>query len=176
MDTKQRLEILRQIITDYDLVNHIESNRKHYEKKLNLKSWQVGHDIALIDTLVNDEGLYPTNYELAQQRARQRLSLAPDPRRGGGGMRMDENTITLIDVEPEDGDWHEVFVVQGDTILERVGGNHRLWPRTYVEAVIRHDVKAFKEYTVPGGESGWEAWEAALGDGEQWVAPPDEEE
>lgn len=68
-------ELLRQIAHDYELSCHMENARSFYSLKLGLNQSQVGHDIALINSMADGEGLYPTNYMLARERARQRLGL-----------------------------------------------------------------------------------------------------
>ena len=76
MDISQRLEVLCQIIRDYELMEHIENNRRDYEKKIGSKSYDVGSDLALLDTIAHGAGLYPANYEMAMMRAVERLELA----------------------------------------------------------------------------------------------------
>jgi len=83
---------------------------------------------------------------------------------------MDENEITIVEVSTEDGDWYEVLVIQGDKIIERVEGNHSVWPRTYAEAIFRTGATAWQEYEVGGGEAGWDAWITQIADG-VWVEP-----
>ena len=73
MDINQRYEVLCQIIRDYGLRDIIDRNREEYERKLSLQGWQVGHDIALVDSLVFGESLGPVNFELSIERALERL-------------------------------------------------------------------------------------------------------
>jgi hypothetical protein len=82
MDIQQRYEVLCQIARDYGLLEHMEHNRTHYQRALGLDSMQVGHDLALVETLVHGEGLYPVNYVLAQRRAAERLGLLSESDEG----------------------------------------------------------------------------------------------
>lgn len=75
MTLEQKYKLLCQIAHDYGLSKHMEQNREYYQRILGLESWQVGHDIAIIDNLVDGEGLFPVNYELAILRAKERLEL-----------------------------------------------------------------------------------------------------
>lgn len=75
MDTEQRLEILCQIIRDYDLMSHIDNNREKYEKKPSIRSFDVGGDIGLLDQIAHGIALYPVQYSAVEFRARQRLGL-----------------------------------------------------------------------------------------------------
>ncbi len=75
MDIEQRLEVLCQIIRDYDLMGHIDNNRRDFEKSGKFKAYDIGSDLALLDTIAHGTGLYPVNYEMAMMRAHERLGL-----------------------------------------------------------------------------------------------------
>ena len=73
MNIEQKYELLCQIARDYGLAGHMDRNREQFAKELNLLPVQVGNDVAIVDALVNDEGLFPVNYVLAVRRASERL-------------------------------------------------------------------------------------------------------
>ncbi len=74
MDYAQRYEVLRQLCKEYGLFEHMEHNRSRFSQPDRAGDW-FGADLALVDQLVNDEALYPVEYEMATWRAGIRLGL-----------------------------------------------------------------------------------------------------
>jgi hypothetical protein len=68
MLAEQQLELLKQIIRDYELGDHIP-------KKDQNGVW----DAATIDALVYGESFYPVEYALVTRRMRQRLGIDKEP-------------------------------------------------------------------------------------------------
>jgi len=80
MNVEQRLEVLCQIMRDYDLVKHMWNHRHEFEGVVG-KGHEVGADLALVNAIVNGEGLFPVQYEMAHRRAASRLGLMPETER-----------------------------------------------------------------------------------------------
>jgi hypothetical protein len=68
---EQKYELLRQIFVDYGLYDYIDADRVCWP----FKSHEVGADLAILDDIVNGEGLYPVAYQAAVERIKYRLGI-----------------------------------------------------------------------------------------------------
>jgi len=75
MDIEQRYKILCQIALEYELLAHMDANREHYQKVLDIAPFELGGDLSLVDMMLNGESMCPATYENALWRARVRLGL-----------------------------------------------------------------------------------------------------
>jgi|LAHR01.1.fsa_nt_gb hypothetical protein len=71
LTSEQKFELLRQIFVDYGLYNYINEDRACWP----FKSYEVGADLAILDDIVNGEGLYPVAYQAAVERIKYRLGI-----------------------------------------------------------------------------------------------------
>ena len=71
LTSEQKYELLRQIFVDYGLYDYIDAGRACRP----FKSYEVGADLAILDDIVNGEGLYPVAYQAAVERIKYRLGI-----------------------------------------------------------------------------------------------------
>ena len=71
LSAEQKLELSRQILVGYALYDYIEADRPCGP----FKPDEVGSDLAILDDIVNGEGLYPVAYQAAVERIKYRLGI-----------------------------------------------------------------------------------------------------
>ena len=71
LTSEQKYELLRQIFVDYGLYDYIDADRARWP----FKSHEVGADLAILDDIVNGEGLYPVAYQAEVERIKYRLGI-----------------------------------------------------------------------------------------------------